>query len=423
MTVTHMESDRATFGSMAFGGDRAVELALVAPANRKDPYPFYRSLLEERPFHRTALGNWVVARYDDVVEIQKDGRFRGEVPRFDGDAEDDEPPGPIEIVQSKWLNFMNPPEHTRVRGLVARAFTHQVVESLRPDVERAAEQLLDRCAAINEANGSFDVIHDYAHVLPLLTISRLLGVPDDDAGDLVEWTLEVNRTLDPMLSPRGVARAKRACVSLLDRCRAVLDDRKHSPGDDVVSILLETDGPNGRLTEQEVLSSCVFIFGAGHTTTANLIGNGMLSLLRHVDQLERLRAEPRLIRPAIEEMLRFEPPIQMNVRSVEEPTEFRGEVIRPGERVIALIAAANRDPARFPDPDRMDIGRSPNPHLSFGFSTHFCLGASLARMQAQIAVGRLVQRFPRIELAATEPQWRKTINNRGLGRLPVAVSA
>ena len=390
---------------------------LFDPASREfhaDPYPFYRRLRAEDPVHRTAQGYWVVTRYHEVMTVMRDPRFgrEGFGAALAGVYGDDSERVPRPMV------FRDPPAHTRLRSLVSKAFTSRVVEGMKPRIREIVERRLD----LVEGGTSMDVIADLAYPLPVTVICELLGAPAEDADTMRQWTADITRSLDALglHSDREIVKRGRAARhSLGEYFRSLLPERRLRPRADLLSQLLAAEEEGDKLSEDELLATCVLIFIAGHETTVNLIGNGLLALLRHPEQLERVRGDPSLIAGAVEELLRYDSPVQRTARIATEDVELGGKVIPKHALVVAAIGAANRDPEQFADPDRFDIARADNHHLAFGFGIHFCLGAPLARVEAQIAIEALLRRMPRLALARETPEWRQSSTLRGLTSLPV----
>jgi hypothetical protein len=393
-----------------------MRLDLLDPAVLADPYPLYYRLRTEDPVHWEAeLGFWVLTRYADAVLALR------EVAVFSSAIQEAREPGRTGLATAGWFVFLDPPRHTRLRALVHSAFTPPVVERLRPRIEAIVEHLLD-CAA---DQGRLDLIADLGFPLPATVIAELLGVPAEDREQFKAWSrdLAASGGLVRMTSDGAerLARARESGAALNDYFRDILRERRRAPRDDLVSRLTSVQAAEGSLTEDELIDSCVLLLFAGHETTTNVIGNGMLALLRHPDQLERVRAEPSLIGSAVEELLRYDSPVQARVRLARRPAEIGGRQIAAGQRVLVLVGAANRDPERFPDPDRLDVARADNRHLAFGHGIHFCTGAPLARLEATIAIRALLSRFPRLALATDTLVWRKTLTLRGLSALPVSL--
>jgi cytochrome P450 len=383
------------------------------PAFVADPYPTYHRLRAEDPVHHSPLGFWVLTRYEDVVAVLRDPRFAKEaiaavVAARLGRA----PAAPLSMLDR------DPPDHTRLRSLVSKAFTPRVVEALRPHIQKIVDSLLDRVAGAN----AMDLIEDFAYPLPVIVICEMLGVPFEDHERFKQWGLDIARGLDSILLPpdSDVARRSDAARSALTAYfRELIAERRASPRADLLSGLIAAEEVGDRLREDELLATCILLLVAGHETTVNLIGNGTLALLRHRDQLRRLRKDPGLIASAVEELLRYDGPVQRTARVSGEDVAIAGRTIAKGELVMPFIGAADRDPAQFPDPDRLDIARTDNRHIAFGWGIHFCLGAPLARLEGQIALNTLVRRLPKLALATDKPEYRESLTLRGLSTLPV----
>jgi cytochrome P450 len=385
------------------------------PEFHADPYPAYHRLRERAPVYRMPLGFYVVTRYDDVVTVLRDPRFgrAGFEPLL---ASVYGEPGQDAMPSS--MLFRDPPDHTRLRALVSRAFTPRVVEAMRPRIQGIVDGLLDRA----EKSGGMEVIADLAYPLPVRVICEMLGVPLEDQESIKQWSSDVARALDTIGLPGDdeVMQRGRAGRAALGRYfHGLLPERRARPRDDLLSLLIAAEEQGDRLSEGELLATCVLLFIAGHETTVNLIGNGLLALLRHPVEADRLRADPALLPAGIEELLRFDSPVQRTARIANAEVEIGGQAMPPGTMVIAAIGAANRDPAHFPDPDRLDVGRADNRHVAFGFGIHYCLGAPLARVEGQIAIGSLLRRFPKLAMASGPPDWRESSTLRGLRALPV----
>jgi cytochrome P450 len=381
-----------------------------------DPYPTYRRLRAEDPVHHSPLGFWVLTRYEDVVAVLRDPRCAKEAiaafvaARF-GVAV---PPG----IGLSMLD-RDPPDHTRLRGLVSKAFTPRVVEGLRPRIQQIVDGLLARV----EGAHAMDLIEAFAYPLPVVVICEMLGVPVEDHERFRAWGLDIARGLDAILLPPDSEVAQRSAAArhaLAGYFRALIAERRAAPRGDLLSALIAAEEAGDTLSEDELLATCILLLVAGHETTVNLIGNGTLALLRHPDQLRRLRETPGLIAGAVEELLRYDGPVQRTARVPSEDVTIGGRTIGKGEMVMPFIGAADRDPAQFPDPDRLDITRADNRHIAFGWGIHFCLGAPLARVEGQIAIGTLVRRLPKLALATDRPEYRQSLTLRGLKSLPVA---
>ncbi len=381
------------------------------PAFRADPHPFLRHLREVDPVNETPIGVWRLSRYDDCVRLltqvptgvrMADGTFPGENVIPSG--------GPAEFMLQQ-----DPPNHTRLRKLVSKAFTPRAIERLRTRAQEIADERIDGVAA----RGAMDVIADLALPVPSTMICEMMGVPIEDRERFTQWTAEATHLLAFMLLPPDVLERGLAAVrELRAYFEALIAERRRRLTDDILSDLIRAEESGDRLSPTELLSQSVGLLIAGFETTIGLIGNGVLSLLRHPDQLALLRARPELIGSAVEECLRYDGPILLTPRYLREDTEFGGKRIPRDTQVWAMLFAANRDPSRFTDPERFDITRADNAHLAFGGGTHFCLGAHLARMEAQVAIGTLVRRLDHLELATDTLEWGRSLF-RVLGRLPI----
>jgi cytochrome P450 len=313
----------------------------------------------------------------------------------------------------------DPPDHTRLRSLVSKAFTPRVVETLRPRVQDIVDDLLDEVASAHAMN----LVEDFAYPLPVVVICELLGVPVADQERFRGWGLDIARGLDAILLPPDSDVSERSMASrraLTSYFRALIAERREAPRADLLSGLIAAEERGDSLTEEELLATCILLLIAGHETTVNLVANGTLALLRHPAELRRLRENPGLIASAVEELLRYDGPVQRTARVASEDIEIGGRTIAAGDMVLPFLGAADRDPAQFPDPDRLDLARIDNRHLAFGWGIHFCLGAPLARVEGQIAINALVQRLPKLALATETPVYRHSLTLRGLASLPVA---
>ncbi|HEU4866900.1 MAG TPA: cytochrome P450 [Actinomycetota bacterium] len=373
------------------------------PEVHADPYPHYRQLREEDPVHRSPLGFWVVSRYSDVASLVRDHRLGHEVDvSMDGAS----------------MLFRDPPAHTRLRSLVSKAFTPRMLERLRSRIRTIVDESLVRAREAEE----MDVIADLAFPLPATVISEMLGLPVEDHARCRRWAGALTRTLDPVLSDEDASEIAAASIEFDAYLSEQVAARRSRPGDDLLTALLAAEQEGDRLSPYELLSTVSLLFVAGHETTTNLIGNGFLALLRNPDQLRRLREDPRLLRSGIEELLRYDSPVQFLIRTVKEPVTVGDRRLERGDPALLLIAAANRDPDEFRDPDVLDVGRPDARHLSFGGGIHFCLGSALARMEGQIAIGALVSMFDDFAFDPAALRWREHINLRGLVSLPVRAS-
>jgi cytochrome P450 len=317
---------------------------------------------------------------------------------------------------------IDPPAHTRMRSLANKAFTPRVVERSRPHIQEIADELLD---ALPEP-GSLDVVADLAVPLPMIVIAEVLGVPLSDRERFKGWSSDVAASLGGPFQPADVLeKARDSSNEIADYFRDLIARRRSEPRDDLISALIAAEEQGDLLSEDELIATCILLLIAGNETTTNLVGNGMLALLRHPEERRRLQSDPSLIETAVDEMLRYESSVQMTSRIVDHDLEFAGQRFEEGQVVLLLLAAANRDPAHFPDPERFDVTRRPNRHLAFGQGIHYCLGAPLALAEAQIAIQTLLRRLPQPEAAfdIDAPEWGQSFILRGLKRLPITSSA
>jgi cytochrome P450 len=382
-----------------------------------DPYPSYRQLRDDAPILWDRRFGWLVFRYDDVAAGLRDPRLSARrpgpndpIPRILQPVADEI--RYVRAVQGQWLLCADPPRHTRLRSALSPAFSPRSVEHLQDRIESLVAELLDRVAD----QGHFDVIADLAYPLPATIIAELLGVPLDDLDQFKHWSDDIAESFT--LSPETMHRAHDALRELT----AYVADLRTSPTD--CGALRAAGGTHDgadALDHGELVAQSVMLLFAGHETTTNLIGNGILALLRHPGQLERLQREPDLMGTAIEELLRFDSPTQATFRSVGEDFELRGQRLGKGDPVLLMLGSANRDPCQFIDPDMLDITRADNRHLAFSQGPHFCLGAALARMEGQIAIQRTIERFPKLDLAGDSLAWRPNVFLRGLESLHVTI--
>ncbi|MEX2552554.1 MAG: cytochrome P450 [Actinomycetota bacterium] len=380
------------------------------PRVHADPYPHYRQLREADPVHRSALGFWVLSRYRDIAYLLRD-------PRLGHELSDQEEFGLLSSAEGASMLFRDPPAHTRLRALVSKAFTPRMLESWRGRIHQIVSRSVERA----KERGEIDVIADLAFPLPATVICEMLGLPTEDQDQCRRWTNALTKSLDPVMSAAEADELGFAAVEFRDYLAGRVSERRDRPGEDLMTALIAAREQGDRLSQDELISTISLLFVAGHETTTNLIGNGLLALLRNPDQLRRLRGDPSLLRNAVEEVLRYDSPVQFVVRTVKQPIDLEGDQMAPGDPVLLLVAASNRDPAQFKEPDVLDLGRRDIRHLSFGGGIHFCLGSVLARMEGQIALGALVSNFDRLEIASDRLEWRPHINLRGLESLPLEV--
>jgi cytochrome P450 len=401
--------------------DALVFEVLATPEGRRDPYPRYRALRESAPIHRSALGHlWYLTRYEDTRFVLRDPRFGkhpdGAMPGFG--VEDADRSAYMANFRRASMLFLDPPDHTRLRGLVSREFTPRRVDALRPRIRELLGPMLDRMADERDT----DVMQVLAFSLPVAVIGELVGVPERDRESFRTLVRATAALIEPAIAPDALERAAAAQDTMRDYFRGLIADRRRKPADDLLSALIEAEEHGDRLTEDEVVANTILLFAAGFETTTNLIGNGLLTLLRNPDQLAALRDQNADFVSAVEEILRFESPVQLDARYVQVPVDLDGHRIAAGDTVITFLGAANRDPSRFEEPDRFEIGRPDNQPLSFGFGIHHCLGAQLARAEGQEVFQTLMRRFRTIELIDDGPAWRPGITLRGLEHLHVRVT-
>jgi pimeloyl-[acyl-carrier protein] synthase len=377
-----------------------------------DPYPYYSRLRTEDPVHIGRRGVWTLTRYDDVALVLRDLRFGRKAFRDAMSASSADPAGSGMAVS---MLFQDPPDHTRLRTLVSKAFTPSLVPVLREHIQQVADGLLDRVRDV----GAIDLIADFAFPLPVYVISEILGVPVADRDLVRQWSLDIARGLDSSPTSPVFERNAAAQVEITAYFRGLIAERRKCPQTDLVTRLIAAEAAGDRLTEFEILALCSLLFFTGHQTTINLIGNGMLALLRHPMELRRLHDGPDLLPCAVEELLRYDSPVQRTGRMANTGVEIGGKTIPKGAVVLAMLGATNRDPAKFLNPGRLDITRRENRHLAFGSGARFCLGAMLARLEGNIAIGTLLRRLPKLALTSRTAAWRNSTEVRGLQEFPV----
>lgn len=397
---------------------RSFDLRALPAGFYDDPFPWYHALREQRPVHRCPDGSWLLTRYADCAAVYRDPRFSSDKQRMFRPAFGS---GPLYRHHTTSLVFNDPPYHTRVRELLADALKPSAVRAMRPVLEALVSRLLDEAEPDDE--GRVDLIGQYAAAIPLEVIGNFLTVPHEERGPLRDWSLKILGALEVDLSPETKAAGEAAVEDFSDYLRSLIARRRREGRGDATDILSALIGSHDRgdLTEDELLQNCIFLLNAGHETTTNLIGNGVHVLLENPDELRLLRESPELIRPAVEEMLRYQSPNQLGNREALETTEIGGAELPAGAQITLCIGAANRDPERFPEPDRFDVRRQPNPHLAFATGIHSCLGMSLARLEGQIAIATLLRRYPGLTLAG-EPVRQRRARFRALSSLPVRLA-
>ena len=393
----------------------------LSPDFIRDPYPYYQRLRATDPMHITAHGAFLASRHADVSLVLRDKRFGKDyvdrtIKRYGPKIMDE----PIFASMKHWMLQQDPPDHTRLRGLVVKAFTARRVEDMRPRIQQVVDQTID--AIIDR--GQMDLIEDFAFRLPVTIICDMLGIPEEHRETFYKGSRDGGRILDPVpLTPEEIAQANTGNALAIMYFEQLFELRRRDPGDDLTTQLVQAEEDGSKLTNEEMTANIILLFGAGHETTVNLIGNGLLALHRNPDQLALLQANPSLITNAIEEFLRYDSSVQLTGRTtLEDVEDLGGKRIPKGDTGLCLLGSANRDPAVYPHcPDQLDITRPNVKPLSFGGGIHFCLGAQLARIEAEIAINTLLHRIPGLRLDDPEnPQWRPTFVLRGLKRLPAS---
>ncbi len=403
------------------------DITLFGRNFRADPYPTYALLRVEKPvFGRTnphdGTTTWFVTRYDDVVSVLRDHKrfvknYRNSLTPVEQDALEPDPPM-LRLVSNHMLN-MDPPDHTRLRSLVNKAFTASMVDQLEPRMQQIADELINKVSE----RGQMDLIHDFAFPLPVIVIAEMLGVPTRDRGRFRNWSHAiVTPTPNAERTAQKLAKTRQLMADFIAYLRKISAQRRQKPGDDLLTSLLLAEEAGDRLSEDELFSMVLLLIVVGHETSVNLIGNGMLSLFKHPEQLALLRQEPELMPLAVEEMLRYDCPVERApMRFAAEDVQLGDQLIRRGDSVSLVLGSANRDEAVFENPDTYDIRRSPNKHLAFGLGVHYCLGAPLARLEGRVAVETLLRRLPQLQLDVPieKLRWGTNPIMRGVHRMPV----
>jgi pimeloyl-[acyl-carrier protein] synthase len=385
-------------------------------------YATYAEIREHQPIYPANLGGWrfwLLTRHADVDASLRDNRFgRGVYVKTPEQIRmEPEPYRPIVALLNDWMILRDPPDHTRLRKLVNHAFTPRVVENLRPRIQQIADELIERI----EHNGSMDLIADYAFPLPIIVIAELLGVPAADRDLFRRWSSVLVQNIDLNQSNTTAIEGSKVALEFTAYMQSLIGERKRQPQADLLSELIAAEEQGDRLSEEELIANCALLLAAGHETTVNLIGNGVLALLRYPEQYARLGKEPELLPNGVEELLRYDSPVQMTFRDVMVDLEFNGVAMRRGEQVCMALGAANRDPAVFAEPDTLDLARrEAGKHVAFAAGIHYCVGAALARAEGQIAIGTLARRLPGLRLQEVEPPLCDTIVLRGRRSVAVA---
>lgn len=388
--------------------ESGVSFDLTSESVLADPYPMYRLLREKDPIHRMRLvDGWALTRYEDVEQVLLDHQRFSNWGAGAGDRV---------YTRDRSMLDLDPPDHTRLRSLVSKAFTPRSVTALKPRVEEIVEELLDSVAAESQ----IDLIDSVAFPLPVIVIAEMLGVPAEDLDQFKAWSNDIVLSLEPILSTEQREQFRRSEQEIYEYFEGIIELRRQNPQDDLVSALLAAEEEGDRLSHGELLATLLLLLVAGNETTRNLIGNGMYALLRNPGELNRLKEQPELIDSAIDELLRYDSPVQLDGRTLVEDVKMGDKHLRAGQQVVAVVGAANRDPAAFTDPDRLDIGRQEKSHISFGRGIHYCLGASLAKLEGKIAIESLLRRFSSFRLTS-RPLQRKQVVLRGVDDLLVEV--
>jgi cytochrome P450 len=390
------------------------------PAYRDDPHPFLHRLRANDPIHWSPVYRvWVLTRYADCTAALRDDRLSASARgwenynRFYNRADSSAPP-PSEVYRH-WMLQLDDPDHARLRGLVNKAFTPRVVEMMRPRVREIVLELLDARVSVSE----FDAVEELSYPLPIRVITEMLGVPTEDYLKVKEWSAALLPSFGPVMSIAQVGQISRVMADFSAYFHSLVELKRKVPADDLLSLLIDAQDQGNRLTTPELVATCILLLFAGHLTTVQLIAGGMLALANHPDQWRILKNSRDLIPGAVEEMLRFVSPLQVVGRTAKIDFELGGKLVRQGQMVFVSFPAANRDPDQFPDPDAFDVTRTPNRHIAFGYAGHFCLGASLARLEAQVVFETLLNRYDHIEVTAPRLERDSTLLLRGLKSLPV----
>ncbi|HYL63596.1 MAG TPA: cytochrome P450 [Candidatus Methylomirabilis sp.] len=389
----------------------------------EDPYPIYRRLQDEGEIHYVnySSGMWAIFRHAECSAVIRDPRLsarrtatllRPLPPERQGDF------GELTRMLGMWMLFLDAPEHTRLRKLMNKGFSPQVVDSLRPQVEAIVDRMLEPLRHAFEA----DLMREIVHPLPVRVIAEMLGIPDKLHAQVISWSDAIAVFMgNPLRSVPQTEAAQEAVLELTAFFRQAVAERREHRGSDLISLLLTIEEDGEILTEEELYAQCVMLLFGGHETTRNLIGNGIWTLLHHSEDTAELRDRPEIIRTAVEELLRYESPVQYTGRTAKDDMEVCGVPVPKGKSVIFMLGAANRDPRQFKDPDRLNLKRANNPHLAFGAGAHFCIGNQLARLEGQVAILKMIQEFPKMRPAAQAPDWVPNFGFRGLKTLPVSL--
>ena len=391
------------------------------PAFIRNPYPTYADLQRETPvFFFEGWNKWLLTRYHDITALLRDRRLGRVIDRQPGEAPPENPArAPFDAIQQGSLLEIEPPDHTRIRTVVQQVFTPKHVRALGARIEALCRRLVDRLEAT--AGREADLITAFAEPLPVTVIADLLGIPEGDRFRLLPWSKGIIGMFEPERTPAMEERAVRAAAEFAAYVRTLMAEKRRHPQDDLISrMVCACDEDPDLISESEVVANCILFLNAGHEAVVNVIANGMLALLSHPEELARLREDPELVGSAVEEMMRYDTPLQFFERFVLEDMEFRGHHFDRGQKLCLYYAAANRDPEVFEDPQRFDITRNPNPHIAFGLGVHYCIGAPLARLELAAAIRELLTRLPGLQLVTSEPRYQPKNVFRYLTELRVA---
>ncbi len=402
----------------------ALDEKLVSDEFLDDPYPLLRQLRQEEPVYWSeSIGGWILTRYDDIVPTFRDvahfsnyGRFAKAVEYLPTEARKKLEPFESHYRQKSMLQS-DPPDHTRLRALIVKVFNANSIEEMRPKIKKIVNDVIDAV----EPHGQMDVIRDLAFPLPFSVLGKIMGLPNTDQDNVKLWADEILLFQGVNRPPVAILeRSQTALLAMRSYLTDLVNEKRRKPGEDLISELVKVEAEGTRLTEQELVYTCITMLGAGHETTTSLIGNGLFTLLSHPEEWRKLREKPSLLNSAIEEMLRYESPVARQPRVIKEDIELGGKKMLGGQVAFQMLNAANRDPDYFPDPDRFDIERRNNKHVAFGMGIHFCVGAGLARIEGQEVFKAIMERLPDIRLVSDKPVWdRHKPNSRMLHSLPV----
>lgn len=390
------------------------------PEFKVNPYPAYRRLRENAPIHWTDSfgGAWLLPRYADVVKAMRDPRLSARrsyllvdrLPR-----EDRKELAQLNRIVGNWISFLDPPEHSRLRKPLETVFTPAALKTMRPCIEKIADSLLDKM----QEKGEMEFMHDFAYPFPSLVLANVLGIPSKDLDRFIAWSDDFVSFQAPKPTLEVATRAQNSLIAITEYFKALLAER-HQEQHNIFCLLKDFEDEEGELPLEAILAQFTMLIIVGQETTRYFLGNAVLALLQHPQQWEILKRDPSLAPNAVQELLRYESSVQSSIRLVTEEFELHGRTLKPGQFVISLIGSANRDPAKFTNPEILNITRSQPPHIAFGYGGHFCLGAALAHMESEIALNCLLNRMPNLKLASDTPDWNLEISLRGLNRLPVA---